>query len=800
VDEIDEMNKANLDELLEGRKKNVEGGRIGYDQGGQLVQPGPEREGYYRGKLITRKGWPHQGEYALYTKDKGKTVTKYFKNKTAADKWAKKNLPGTGGWNIGMVDPSLKYTTKGGKKVYKSQLEYIKKIQSTRKPHYSKRLGWSVFDMNTRKKVSFPNKAAADKFAKKQTIEGEKLIKEAREKATKTLYKNEAKYSEALENWTDNWFKKNGSKFEVRNVDKAIKQLKKDFTKADITRTKGLRRKADVDGFPNIDDAGRQLKKGEAISQNSYFRKRFFNAVLDHSPELEKRIDQYFKYIIQDKGSLEAIQKGGYESLEAMKGAHEKMFKNMDDVMFLLSQQDTGLYGAGKFDFFNKRFKNYKNYTQKVNQSGITYLNNIKKIEEVLGPQKLKQLLNGETSIIRFMVNQSKDLAELFDVKALPPELRFSIDHNIGIADISRMNKSQIQNSLDSLIGMTLKRNIKLGRGGFNARKAKLIRNINKGIDVKTNLATLNKLTAKAYPETMGKNAFKTVAGKVEATRSFTFPKTQEKLFTDYFSEIAQTKKGMAAIKKQHGSLDNLLKTLKTAKGPAKFKAINAVIAAVGGGAAATLFAKFGITPVSADTGVEKAKSWPIEHPWLTGGVATGAAATTKGGRNILGKAFRTLGTPLAGLGWAGYTAYDNLKSGKSLTESVVDPWVGMELVFPKLFTENVAKITKSPTLQKVLGLGKFGSRVMPGVGTAITLGSLTRDSVRAINKESQRIDAIEDPDQQLAEQDILIRNIKGYAGGGIAGIRRPWAIPPESGPDSQGLAYLNNYATKRTE
>jgi hypothetical protein len=37
-------------------------------------------------------------------------------------------------------------------------------------------------------------------------------------------------------------------------------------------------------------------------------------------------------------------------------------------------------------------------------------------------------------------------------------------------------------------------------------------------------------------------------------------------------------------------------------------------------------------------------------------------------------------------------------------------------------------------------------------------------------------------------------------AGGGIASIRRPWAIPPESGPDPQGLASLNNYATKRTE
>jgi len=40
------------------------------------------------------------------------------------------------------------------------------------------------------------------------------------------------------------------------------------------------------------------------------------------------------------------------------------------------------------------------------------------------------------------------------------------------------------------------------------------------------------------------------------------------------------------------------------------------------------------------------------------------------------------------------------------------------------------------------------------------------------------------------------------YAGGGIATLhpRRPGALPPPSGPDSQGLAYLNNYATKRTE
>ena len=33
-------------------------------------------------------------------------------------------------------------------------------------------------------------------------------------------------------------------------------------------------------------------------------------------------------------------------------------------------------------------------------------------------------------------------------------------------------------------------------------------------------------------------------------------------------------------------------------------------------------------------------------------------------------------------------------------------------------------------------------------------------------------------------------------AGGGIAGIRRPNAIPPESGPNSQGLENLKYYVT----
>ena len=47
-----------------------------------------------------------------------------------------------------------------------------------------------------------------------------------------------------------------------------------------------------------------------------------------------------------------------------------------------------------------------------------------------------------------------------------------------------------------------------------------------------------------------------------------------------------------------------------------------------------------------------------------------------------------------------------------------------------------------------------------------------------------------------MNEFDEEIFQYKGYAGGGIAGIRRPGAIPPESGPQPQGLENLKYYVT----
>ena len=90
--------------------------------------------------------------------------------------------------------------------------------------------------------------------------------------------------------------------------------------------------------------------------------------------------------------------------------------------------------------------------------------------------------------------------------------------------------------------------------------------------------------------------------------------------------------------------IGKLLETAKTAKGPARLKALNAIVATVGTAAAASLFTKFGITPATADTGAVSSG--------VTGGdiaLAGAAPLATKKGRKLYGKAakaaFKSAGT-----------------------------------------------------------------------------------------------------------------------------------------------------------
>ena len=211
---------------------------------------------------------------------------------------------------------------------------------------------------------------------------------------------------------------------------------------------------------------------------------------------------------------------------------------------------------------------------------------------------------------------------------------------------------------------------------------------------------------------------------------------------------------------------------------------------------------------------VDDAKKNFIERNPVITGTALGTAGTTgvlkatgTPIKSALGKTFRTLGTPITGPLYAGYNIYDKMKSGSSFADAAFDPITGLELSFPALFKENVSKITKNPLAKKILE-AKFipGSRFIPGIGTAITLGSLAKDSAEAIGEESKRIDAIQDSDTKALEMENLIKSIKGYyasggragyTGGGITEIRKPSAIPPTGGPMSQGLRSLYNNGRK---
>ena len=207
--------------------------------------------------------------------------------------------------------------------------------------------------------------------------------------------------------------------------------------------------------------------------------------------------------------------------------------------------------------------------------------------------------------------------------------------------------------------------------------------------------------------------------------------------------------------------------------------------AAIGTGSAATIGSKF-------------TKTDPLKkfRRFIT------AAPVRKG----FGKILRGAGTPIAGPIFAGTNIYSKMKEGKSLGEAVMDPLTGLELSFPGLFKQNISKITKSPTLQKILGLGRVGRMLTPvGLGlTALGQGQEFYNQYQDLQKMKR-----DDPDayQQfrsqrvgpaLTEEDYkdIYSDVQGAAGGGIVGIRRPNAIPPEKGPQSQGLDYLRYYGT----
>jgi hypothetical protein len=186
--------------------------------------------------------------------------------------------------------------------------------------------------------------------------------------------------------------------------------------------------------------------------------------------------------------------------------------------------------------------------------------------------------------------------------------------------------------------------------------------------------------------------------------------------------------------------------------------------------------------------------------PTVAGGGAGAAAIGTKTGRSLLGKAFRTLGTPLAGTTLAGTQIASNIGKGENIADAVIDPIVGLELSFPGLFRENISKITSNPRVQQLLTLGRFGRALTPvglgitAAGAGVDLAKFTKDRINELRSMSP------ENRQKLQEQsDAFAFNEFAAAGGGIAKLAgKESGPPPEKGPDSEGLASLLKNVKKR--
>ena len=224
-----------------------------------------------------------------------------------------------------------------------------------------------------------------------------------------------------------------------------------------------------------------------------------------------------------------------------------------DDVLYFLSKTDSKLDGATRKAVMETAFGDlWSTYRDATDKLGAAYRKNSKLIDEFLG---------GKNILHKASVKEHDALRKIFNVSKLPDALTYNIDHMYGISEAAREinsanpSKARVRAIVNNTLGMTKKRNMKLGLDGYSFKRKNLVNQINAGKNVDANLIKLNKATKAAYNID---NAYEIKQGKVTPGKSFV-GQTRPERFKMYFEEIYKTKPGKSEITKQHGSLKNLL-------------------------------------------------------------------------------------------------------------------------------------------------------------------------------------------------------------------------------------------------
>ena len=635
-----------------------------------------------------------------------------------------------------------------------------------------------------------------------------------------------------IDSWTSSWLNNNLENYGVKDFDKMTKDMKKDWR----VQSKKLKIPTDKiqittkSGFPNLSTT---KGKESAVSKNPFsydnvtfytpenpsgmdkykaqWKKIFYKNKIQTTPGLKDNINKYFDFINLDKRGA-----AGGQTIESFKNLLDK------DVLFLLSEKDSGLQKASKFEVFNSfddLAKPYNDFTAKINKSE-TWKENANLIEKELGLKK--------NSIKNSMVKEQKAAAKFFGLDDLKGTgLEYSIEHGQGLSAAARSgNKDLMKTALNDLIGTTKIQNTTAGFGGFEATRGALIRDIEAGVNVKDNVASLNKLTKDAYKDLGVKSNIYSIKDGKLASKPITTATTQPERFKQYVETIYNDPLGKTAVDKKFGSLDNVINNIDQTD-QIRLAKIGCPGKANGG----RIGFDQGLNVIScAAKGVEKLQGDPGK---LTPGDQANVRALAKSGKAV--KFLKGVLGPGAILGEVvfegGAAANKFMNQGMPIKQALGESYINKYLLGSKLQIDVEAERAKEFAKGEDFAMAERGRRMAPFMAQgAPRKGKLSVPEERRLKNRMQQMEqafpTMSIPDIKLGLQnagltqqetgmsfpelqDYVKREdqmqaiadaggVANLAGGGIANVAGVDKGPaPVSGPNPQGLLSIKKRAKK---
>ena len=329
-----------------------------------------------------------------------------------------------------------------------------------------------------------------------------------------------------VNNWTNNWFQNNAGKYD--SYEKAKTQLIKDWKKESKNKIySGSNFKLSLEnGMPNIAAATAEGSQATRVADNIFditfpiqrsnkeliFQKGYANYRLQN-PTFNKKINDYFDLVILDKRGFDTQQelirsgqlkegyglvrtatgdfaKAGSKSMKG-KGLLEALNIDREVLNFVTTYLKpdgpffTKTGGENIYDILSKNVdsEKVKNYRNKININVDNWRDNLDAVVKLAnkGLPPTKQITSAR--LVTQMKNESKKMAKLFNLKDLPPELKFfgySQDHLLGIREALELNDPKIaRQTLNTMVGTTRAQNTFLGFKEFGNERRKLITDFN---------------------------------------------------------------------------------------------------------------------------------------------------------------------------------------------------------------------------------------------------------------------------------------------------------------------------------